>query len=138
MGSSIVVLHLAVPFRLSQTIDTQIGHDPMQPGGEGRLAAELGELCVDLYEGVLGHIPGLLFVLQNGERRAKRPRLMALVHHTDAEREWAYDRDSAVGRLDAAMDEAAERGWTLIDMRRDWRRVYPFDEPEPVAAPESR
>ena len=66
------------------------------------------------------------------------PRLMALVHHTDAEREWAYDRDSAVGRLDAAMDEAAERGWTLIDMRRDWRRVYPFDEPEPVAAPESR
>jgi phosphoserine phosphatase len=54
-------------------------------------------------------------------------RLMGLVHHTDAEREWAYDRDSLVGRLDKALDEAREKDWTVVDMKRDWRVVYPFD-----------
>ncbi|MEE4278526.1 MAG: HAD family hydrolase [Halieaceae bacterium] len=48
-----------------------------------------------------------------------------LVHHTDGEREWAYDRASAIGRLDRALDEAGPRGWTVVDMARDWRRVYP-------------
>jgi phosphoserine phosphatase len=55
------------------------------------------------------------------------PRLAALVHHTDAEREWAYDRSSKVGRLDRALEEAGARGWTVIDMRRDWRRVFAFE-----------
>jgi phosphoserine phosphatase len=54
-------------------------------------------------------------------------RLAAIVRHTDAEREWAYDRASKVGRLDKALDEAAARGWTVIDMKRDWRRVFAFD-----------
>lgn len=56
------------------------------------------------------------------------PRLMALVHHTDAEREWAYDRESSVGRLDQALDEAKSRGWVVVDMKRDWKRVFPFSE----------
>jgi phosphoserine phosphatase len=55
------------------------------------------------------------------------PRFMGLVHHTDAEREWAYDRESPVGRLDRALDEARENGWTVVDMKREWRAVYPFD-----------
>jgi hypothetical protein len=50
-----------------------------------------------------------------------------VLRHTDAEREWAYDRDSHVGRLDKALDQAAERGWTVVDMRRDWRVIYPSD-----------
>ena len=50
-----------------------------------------------------------------------------LIHHTDAEREWAYDCDSHVGRLDRAMEEAPSRGWILVDMKRDWKRVYPFE-----------
>jgi hypothetical protein len=54
-------------------------------------------------------------------------RLMALVHHDDAEREWAYDRDSSIGRLDKAMDEARDRGWTVISIRNDWLRVFPFE-----------
>ena len=54
------------------------------------------------------------------------PRLMALVHHDDAEREWAYDRDSSIGHLDTALDEARQRGWTVISMRNDWERVFPF------------
>lgn len=53
------------------------------------------------------------------------PRFGALVHHTDAEREYAYDRKSPVGRLDRGLDEAPKRGWLLIDMKRDWSRVFP-------------
>jgi hypothetical protein len=56
-----------------------------------------------------------------------RLRFMGLVHHTDAEREWAYDRHSHVGRLDKALDEANARGWTVVDMKRDWRTVFPFE-----------
>ncbi len=57
------------------------------------------------------------------------PRLVALVHHTDGEREWAYDRQSAFGRLDRALDEAHARGWLVIDMKRDWARVFAFPMP---------
>jgi len=53
------------------------------------------------------------------------PRLMALVRHTDAKREYAYDRKSHVGRLDQALDEADKQGWTVIDMQRDWTTIYP-------------
>jgi phosphoglycolate phosphatase-like HAD superfamily hydrolase len=55
-------------------------------------------------------------------------RLMVIVHHTDAEREWAYDRESHVGRLDQAMEEARANGWTLVDMKKDWKVVYPFEK----------
>lgn len=48
-----------------------------------------------------------------------------IVHHTDAEREWAYDRESHVGRLDKALDQAGPAGWSVVDMKRDWNRIYP-------------
>lgn len=51
-----------------------------------------------------------------------------LVHHTDAKREWAYDRKSHVGRLDIALDEAKQQGWTVMDMKRDWKTIYPFQK----------
>lgn len=53
------------------------------------------------------------------------PRFCLYVHHTDAEREWAYDRESHVGRLDRGLLEAKSRGWTIVDMKADWNRVYP-------------
>jgi phosphoserine phosphatase len=53
------------------------------------------------------------------------PRFCLLVHHTDAEREFAYDRASHFGKLDAALDEATRRGWTVADIERDWARVFP-------------
>ncbi|MDH4126481.1 MAG: haloacid dehalogenase-like hydrolase [Gammaproteobacteria bacterium] len=53
------------------------------------------------------------------------PNLKVLLHHTDAEREWAYDRDSHIGRLDAALDEAAAKNWLVIDMKRDWKTIHP-------------
>jgi hypothetical protein len=58
----------------------------------------------------------------------KGPRFALLVHHTDAEREWAYDRKSPVGRLDKALDEAAAKGWTVVDMKHDWKIIYPFEK----------
>jgi phosphoglycolate phosphatase-like HAD superfamily hydrolase len=54
-------------------------------------------------------------------------RFMGIVHHTDAEREWAYDRQSHIGKLDKALDEANERGWTVVDMKRDWKKVFAFE-----------
>jgi hypothetical protein len=54
-----------------------------------------------------------------------RESLAVLVHHTDAEREWAYDRESSVGRLDKALDQAQQKGWLVIDMQRDWKTIYP-------------
>jgi hypothetical protein len=53
---------------------------------------------------------------------------MGLVHHTDAAREWAYDRKSHVGRLDKALDEATRRGWTVVDMKNDWKVIFPFEK----------
>ncbi len=54
------------------------------------------------------------------------PRFALIVRHTDAEREWAYDRNSPVGHLDKALDEAVEKGWTIVDMAREWKVIYPF------------
>ena len=48
-----------------------------------------------------------------------------LVHHTDAEREYAYDRQSSVGRLDKALEAAKRQGWTVVDMKQDWKRIFP-------------
>jgi phosphoglycolate phosphatase-like HAD superfamily hydrolase len=48
-----------------------------------------------------------------------------IVHHTDSEREWAYDRQSHVGRLDKALDESKAKGWTVVDMKHDWKVIYP-------------
>ncbi len=54
-----------------------------------------------------------------------RPSLCVLIHHTDADREWAYDRASHIGRLDKALDEAARRGWTIVSVKADWEQVFP-------------
>jgi phosphoglycolate phosphatase-like HAD superfamily hydrolase len=51
-------------------------------------------------------------------------RFMGLVHHTDGVREWAYDRDSKIGKLDKALDEATAKGWTVVDMKNDWKQIF--------------
>ena len=84
-------------------IDTKIGKRPILAGGNSDGDFEMLEWST------------------SGEG----PRFGLIVHHTDAEREWAYDRDSHIGRLDRGLDEAARRGWLLVDMARDWKTVYP-------------
>ena len=53
--------------------------------------------------------------------------MQRVVHHTDADREWAYDRQSHVGGLDKGLDEAAARGWTVVDMKADWKVIFPIE-----------
>jgi hypothetical protein len=48
-----------------------------------------------------------------------------IVHHTDADREWAYDRESHIGQLARGLDEAPKRGWTVVDMKTEWKAIYP-------------
>ncbi|WP_197087473.1 HAD family hydrolase [Bradyrhizobium sp. LTSP857] len=60
-------------------------------------------------------------------RQGAGVRFALIVHHTDAEREWAYDRNSSVGRLDKALDVARAEGWTVVDMKNDWKRVFAFE-----------
>jgi hypothetical protein len=55
-------------------------------------------------------------------------RFCLFVHHTDADREWVYDRQSSIGRLDKGLDEANAKGWTVVDMKKDWKRVFIFDK----------
>lgn len=82
----------------------------------------------------IGRRPILAFGNSDGDQQMLEwtaagagPRFMGLVHHTDAEREYAYDRTSHVGKLDKALDEATARNWTVVDMKRDWNKVFPSD-----------
>jgi phosphoglycolate phosphatase-like HAD superfamily hydrolase len=52
------------------------------------------------------------------------PHLGVLVHHTDGDREWAYDRESKIGKLSRGLDEAGARGWLVVDMKKDWSTIY--------------
>lgn len=61
------------------------------------------------------------------------PRFGLLIHHTDAKREWAYDRESHIGQLNKALDEAKDRGWTVVDMAEDWSTVFPAEKTDPVS-----
>ncbi len=60
------------------------------------------------------------------------PRLGLLVHHTDAEREYAYDRNSPIGQLARGLDEAAKQGWVVVDMKEDWNAVFPASSAGPA------
>lgn len=86
-------------------------------------------------DSIIGRRPILAFGNSDGDLQmlqwtvaGKGKRLAALVHHTDGEREWAYDRESTVGRLDKALDEARAKGWVVVDMATEWKRIYPFDQ----------
>jgi hypothetical protein len=80
----------------------------------------------------VGRRPVLAFGNSDGDQQmlewtaaGSGPRFAGLVHHTDAAREYAYDRMSKIGRLDKALDEANTNRWTVVDMARDWRAVFP-------------
>jgi phosphoserine phosphatase len=81
---------------------------------------------------VIGRRPTIAFGNSDGDfemlewtTTAPGPRLGVIVHHTDAEREWAYDRESSIGRLVRGLDEAAARRWVVVDMKQEWARIFP-------------
>ena len=73
-----------------------------------------------------GNSDGDLEMLQWTTMSGSGARLGLIVHHTDAEREYAYDRQSHFGKLDKALDAAAVNRWTVVDMKQDWKRVFAF------------
>src|SRR5215475_8661957 len=82
---------------------------------------------------IIGRRPILAFGNSDGDQQMLEwaaggagARFTGLVHHTDAVREYAYDRNSPVGRLDKARDEAVRRGWSIVDMKNDWKVIFPF------------
>ena len=79
----------------------------------------------------IGRRPMMAFGNSDGDQQmleytaaGKGPRFCLLVHHTDSVREWAYDRESHIGKLNTALDEAQQKGWTVVDMRTDWKQVH--------------
>ncbi len=64
------------------------------------------------------------FAMMEWTTAGNGPRLGVLIHHTDAEREWAYDRDSPIGRLVDGLDKGSDMGWVIVDMAQDWSRIY--------------
>ncbi|MCA1453437.1 haloacid dehalogenase-like hydrolase [Bradyrhizobium sp. BRP22] len=74
-----------------------------------------------------GNSDGDLEMLQWTTLGASGARFGLIVHHTDAEREYAYDRHSNFGRLDVALDAATVNRWTVVDMKKDWKRIFAFD-----------
>lgn len=74
-----------------------------------------------------GNSDGDLEMLQWTTMGGGGPVFGLLVHHTDAEREYAYDRDTSVGRLDKALDAAPINRWTVVDMKADWKIIFPFE-----------
>ncbi len=82
----------------------------------------------------IGRRPLLAFGNSDGDQQMLQwtaagagARFMGIVHHTDDVREWAYDRQSHIGRLDKALDEAKGRGWTVVDMKADWKKIFAFE-----------
>lgn len=73
-----------------------------------------------------GNSDGDLQMLRWAEANHKKS-FMLYVHHTDELREWAYDRDSHIGRFDNGLDEAKEKQWTIVDMKQDWNLIYPYE-----------
>jgi hypothetical protein len=74
-----------------------------------------------------GNSDGDLEMLQWATLGASGARFGLIVHHTDAEREYAYDRQSHFGMLDVALDAAAVNKWTVVDMKKDWKRIFAFE-----------
>ena len=75
----------------------------------------------------LGNSDGDLQMLQ-WTAAGSGARFMGIVHHTDGEREWAYDRKSSIGQLNTALDEANAKSWTVVNMKNDWRRIFAFEK----------
>ena len=73
----------------------------------------------------VGVTPSTAYLWSKSRPSQDGPRFALFVHHDDAEREWAYDRESHIGKLSRGLDEATKRGWTVVGMKEDWKTVFP-------------
>lgn len=100
----------------------KLAHNDDGPGKPESIDALIGRRPVLAF----GNSDGDLQMLQ-WTAAGKGKTLVGLIHHTDARREWAYDRTSDIGRLDKALDAARSNAWCVVDMASDWKRIYPFE-----------
>ncbi|MNR05214.1 haloacid dehalogenase-like hydrolase [compost metagenome] len=107
--------------RLSVLRTPELAHNNDGPGKVESIELMIGRRPLFAF----GNSDGDLQMLQ-WTAAADGKRFAGLVHHTDAQREVAYDRASRIGHLDKALDVAKADGWTLVDMAREWNRVFPF------------
>ena len=91
------------------------------PGKPVGINQHIGRRPIAAFGNSDGDLPMLQWTTSEGGAR-----FALVVHHTDAEREWAYDRESSIGRLDRALEEAQARGWAIVDMKGDWKTIFPF------------
>lgn len=75
-----------------------------------------------------GNSDGDYAMLQWTSTATGYPRFGMIVHHTDEVREWAYDRKSHIGNLQKGLDDAKKYNWLIVDMKNDWKKIYPFDK----------
>jgi hypothetical protein len=92
------------------------------PGKPVGINAHIGGRPIAAFGNSDGDLQMLQWTTMSGGRR-----FGLIVHHTDAEREYAYDRQSDIGKLDKALDAAAANRWTVADMKKDWERIFPFE-----------
>lgn len=114
-----------------RAVADQTGKDFVPPAERIAVFDNDGTLWADKF---IGRRPVLAFGNSDGDHEmllwtaaGTGPRFMGIVHHTDAERAWAYDRTSRVGRLDRALDDANAKGWTVVDMKAEWKKVFAFE-----------
>ncbi len=105
-------------FVIVQTPETPFANDG--PGKPVGIFMQIGRRPIMAF----GNSDGDMQMLQY-TTSGKGARFGLIVHHTDGEREWAYDRQSSIGKLDKALDEAAKRGWTVVDMKTEWNTIFP-------------
>jgi hypothetical protein len=92
------------------------------PGKPGGINEHIGLRPIAAF----GNSDGDLQMLQWTTTGGNQARFGLIVHHTDGEREWAYDRKSPIGKLDKALDAASANGWIVMDMKNDWKTIFPF------------
>ena len=122
VGSSIktkFMLRRDIPILLRLPQINFVDDGPGKPVG---INAHIGQRPIAAF----GNSDGDLQMLQWATKGAATPCFALIVHHTDGEREYAYDRKSHVGRLDKALDAAQLNNWTVVSMKDDWARIFPF------------
>jgi phosphoglycolate phosphatase-like HAD superfamily hydrolase len=125
VGSSVATRFVAVgtngkPALIKEPRVEFIDDGPGKPSGINRFIGRRPVLA-------FGNSDGDLQMLQWTAGGAG-PSFVALIHHTDGDREFAYDRNSTIGKLDKALDEAHRQGWLIVDMRRDWQSIFSADD----------
>jgi hypothetical protein len=116
-------------------LEIENGHSRLIRVPDINLVADGAERAAGTYEHI-GHRPIAVFGNSDSDLEIlewttmrRRDRLGVVIHHTDPEREYAYDRAADFGRLDKILEVASFNGWTVVDMKKDWNAIFPFAKP---------